>query len=361
MSRTVFILGAGASAGAGAPVMSNFLDVAEELRRSDQLGDDAAAFDLVFKAISKLQLAYAKATIDINNLEHLFSAFEMARLIRRLPGLTDDELDGLREAMESVIVRTLEESISYPVVKGDVLPPEAYREFADKVVQLYGDDPDSVSILTFNYDIALDVALRFSGAKLNYGLSGNKDTDGLPLLKLHGSLHWYRVDEHTIASIDISQKYAYSALEERDIIGDWDAAHARLRARQLNPPASRAVRRPVIVPPNWDKLGEQRELKSVWQAAARHLSESESILVAGYSLPQTDQFFRYLFALGTISEIRPKRFWVFDISESEQLDARFKGLIGQLTKDRYGRGIMSFKDFARYLDPDFETLQAMLS
>jgi hypothetical protein len=38
----------------------------------------------------------------------------------------------------------------------------------------------------------------------------------------------------------------------------------------------------------------------VWRTAAQHLSEAEHIFIIGYSLPETDQFFRYLYGLGTV-------------------------------------------------------------
>src|SRR5688500_12425171 len=70
MSRTVFILGAGASMEAGAPVMRTFLDVADALRRGGKLpAPRQASFDLVFKGITALSGAHSKAQLDIDNLE----------------------------------------------------------------------------------------------------------------------------------------------------------------------------------------------------------------------------------------------------------------------------------------------------
>lgn len=46
MSRTVFILGAGASQLAGAPLMHDFLDVADDLRHGKKSGDLTNGFGL---------------------------------------------------------------------------------------------------------------------------------------------------------------------------------------------------------------------------------------------------------------------------------------------------------------------------
>jgi hypothetical protein len=56
VSDTVFVLGAGASAEAGAPVMSNFFDVARELERQGRVGAAATEFRAVFKGIRALSM-----------------------------------------------------------------------------------------------------------------------------------------------------------------------------------------------------------------------------------------------------------------------------------------------------------------
>jgi hypothetical protein len=75
MSETVFIMGAGASKAAGAPLMNDFLDVADALRKKARDAD----FDLVFRGRDALQLVLPKATMDLLNLESVFAAFEMAK------------------------------------------------------------------------------------------------------------------------------------------------------------------------------------------------------------------------------------------------------------------------------------------
>src|SRR5207253_500176 len=79
--KSIFILGAGASRQAGAPLMSDFLDVATALRRSGRAGDFQAEFDTVFEAIGALQVVHSKARLDITNIESVFAAFEFAQII----------------------------------------------------------------------------------------------------------------------------------------------------------------------------------------------------------------------------------------------------------------------------------------
>jgi len=74
-------------------------------------------------------------------------------------------------------------------------------------------------------------------------------------------------------------------------------------------------------------------LGMVWRTAASELANAEDIFVCGYSLPDTDQFFRYLYALGSVGETRVKRFWVFD--PEEKVADRFRELLGPTVQNRF--------------------------
>ena len=77
MSDIVFILGAGASKDAGVPLMAEFLDVAEREWRLKHVEGRNASFKDVFDALSQLSCVHSKSTLDIENVESVFSAFEM--------------------------------------------------------------------------------------------------------------------------------------------------------------------------------------------------------------------------------------------------------------------------------------------
>src|SRR5712692_1874478 len=93
-NRIVFILGAGASKEAGAPLMREFLDVAE-LVRENQSGETRKQFDLVFKGIAELQAIYAKSFLELDNIEAVFAAFEMVELFGRLGKMQGEEIRSL--------------------------------------------------------------------------------------------------------------------------------------------------------------------------------------------------------------------------------------------------------------------------
>jgi hypothetical protein len=100
MSEIVFILGAGASREAGAPLMNDFLDVAYDIKkRLPDHADTLKDFNLVFKGIAALEASVAKANVDLQNVESVFAAFEMAKLLGRLGSLSNEEINSLPTAM----------------------------------------------------------------------------------------------------------------------------------------------------------------------------------------------------------------------------------------------------------------------
>jgi hypothetical protein len=101
---------------------------------------------------------------------------------------------------------------------------------------------------------------------------------------------------------------------------------------------------PMIVPPTWNKTEHHRSLSSVWSAAARELSDTEELFIIGYSLPESDAFFRYLFALGTIGESPLRRVWVFNPNRSPEIQRRFSALFGPGAEQRFAFFPMTFED-----------------
>jgi len=76
-------------------------------------------------------------------------------------------------------------------------------------------------------------------------------------------------------------------------------------------------------------------ISKVWKEAANELGDAENIFIIGYSLPETDAFFRYLYALGTVGEKPLKRFWVFDPDSTGVVEERFISLLGPGARDRF--------------------------
>jgi hypothetical protein len=350
MSNVVFILGAGASKQCGAPLMSDFLDVASDLLRAKEVGDKRAQFEKVFSAIGLLQQVHSKAQLDLNNIESIFTVLELGRVIQRVPGLSPDEIVEAIAALKELIVKTLEVTMKFPLADRYVRAPPPYEKFGDLLEYLYQEafPSQTAAVISFNYDIAADMAIFRSGMGPDYVIEkSGTHNQAVPLLKLHGSLNWATEKETgTIRPLHLAnyfQKYNYNGHGER---------HTNTRI-QIGTKLAEYFKRyesieveeePVIVPPSWNKADYHSALSDVWAAAAKHLSEAEQIFIIGYSLPETDSFFRHLYALGSVGVAPLRRIVVFNPDDSGATKNRFEALLGPAAKARYEYHAVGFQE-----------------
>jgi hypothetical protein len=229
MARHVFILGAGASVEAGGPVMSNFLDRAEDLSRKRDAPIDHESFRLAFEGLAALQAAHSKAQVDTLNIENVFGAFEVARLVERLDPLSPEEVHMLPGAITKLIVETIESGIRF-TYKDRLNPDPSYASLAKLLDQIRG-APNSgrAAVITFNYDIALDHALHFNNIPYDYRTGAPTTAlhqNPIDVLKLHGSVNWY-VKDNALQALRVR-------LGARDALERWfcapDKQNVRARA-----------------------------------------------------------------------------------------------------------------------------------
>ncbi len=326
MVENVFILGAGASKEAGAPLMSEFIDVAEDLSRAGEFGDETAQIDKVFEVIALLQQVYSKSFLDLTNIESLFGALEMATIIDQLGKIPKNNILQYRDSLVKLIVRTIEKSMSFTSTSDGLKSHPSYEYF---VKILIAKRTGSSSIITFNYDMGLDVAIHQANKYVNYGLNPG-DENGIKLLKLHGSINWARSKPF---ANNPSKILPYTLdLLKRDFPGFpfGPKVHFSNYLKVLNNEIQNIEIHdsPVIVPPTWNKTEYHGSITNVWSAAANDLNSARNIYIFGYSLPETDSFFRYLYALGTMGDTRIRRFWVFDPDTTGLIKGRYEKLLG---------------------------------
>src|SRR6202162_1492931 len=155
MSEFVFILGAGASVHAKVPVMAKFLDRARELYGANMDLPWKGHFEKVLKILSALQSVHSKAELDLNNLEAVFTTFELGQTIRKLPGVDDLDFEAAVNSLKALIVHTIEKSMLFPL--GEDRTPRGshdYAKFASLIFELMRKDPSRfrvVTVITFNY------------------------------------------------------------------------------------------------------------------------------------------------------------------------------------------------------------------
>jgi hypothetical protein len=207
-------LGAGASKDSGAPLMNEFLDRARKLYGSGECNEKFKEdFECVFRAVSNLQRIHSKSDLNIFNIEDVFATFEMAKLIHKFPGdefTNDSDFDSLIKSLKRVIYITLEKSTPLVTESTESLPPPtgSYGKFAELINTIKEKELIVPTIITFNYDLAIDYALFRYGFPINYCFSSSESQVGdINLIKLHGSLNWFECkDKKKIIPYEIEQE-----------------------------------------------------------------------------------------------------------------------------------------------------------
>lgn len=335
--KVVFILGAGASFDAGIPLMNNFLDFARSLNYQGLVKDSKESFDAVFEAIGKLQIVHSKSDLDLINLESVFSILEFGEFLEFLPNHEISQISSLVSSFKRVVVRTIEESMPM-IQKGDNqvwVPNGSYYNFTNLIRNKK--DKYSFKFITFNYDLGLDICFRNNGLTANYGLQGEDSNipDHIDLYKLHGSLNWAKVvDKDQIIPIDIGHIQANNP----SIDGRQSFLRIGGKMGEISEGLSLGFNledEPFIVPPTWNKQSYHKILRTVWKKAAKAISEAEYVYIVGYSMPETDQFFRYLYALGSVGANPFTKFMVVDPDGGGNIDRKIRGLLGPGALARY--------------------------
>lgn len=339
--NTVFLLGAGASKHAGAPVMSDFLEQSKNLLLRNVIDEvDQSAFKTVFNIIGKLQSVHSKSKLDLHNIESIFTVFELGSVIGRLAGANLEEIEAGKIALQRLIVTTIERTMAFPLNdNAAIMPTNIYSDFIELIKKLRDDaDPKhKVSIITFNYDLGVDVALARHGFTPDYQLtfdSQDINSGRIKFLKLHGSLNWVKSKDGDIKFMDINKYISTSTLTgyyNQKSCHIQMSKHLQFQIEGKKEEPNEIT--PLIIPPSWNKSDYHKSVTKVWSAAAQVLSEADNLFIMGYSLPETDSFFKHLYALGTLGDNPFRHLGVFDPSQA--VDDRFRNLLGPGAIQKY--------------------------
>ncbi len=330
MSEIVFVLGAGASAHCGTPLMGDFLEVAQDLLRMGEVGEVREDFESVFAAVGNLHAIQSKAQINTYDIEDVYAAFEMGKLLGRLPGIEEaDKLEGLTSSIRKVIGYTLEKTTKVPA-DSRINPFQSYWAFTLILGSLIKVGK-SCSVITFNYDLGLDYSLYKNGLLPDYCL-GDLVQEGkhVTCLKLHGSLNWGKCRK-----CGRIIPYRQFGVTEHRVGRDYNIIPAISGVKKLTCGScgEKVHEDPFIVPPTWNKTAFHEQIDQVWRRAASELKDAENIFVLGYSFRSTDLFFQYLFALGIDMKTILRGFYVYDIDPS--VKERFRSLLGSGVRQKF--------------------------
>lgn len=292
--KNVFLIGAGASRHANAPLMANFLEAAESILNTGRLDEEEARrFRNVLDYRRDRDVGEQRAGLDLTNIEDLFGLADMhARL--------DMSKSSLRKDLVFMTLRTLELEIQDEVptvvhimlrrgtgMEGLGFEGTISKHFVNIVARRWEDPPTDPHtkdvIISLNYDPLIEQALLEVGILPDYCLPvaalQYAHIKRMKLLKLHGSSNWGACSKcGRLSVLRLKKKMLRSLLATT--CDDCDG-----------------VLEPFIVPPTWNKGEHHEALNSVWKAAFQELLGAQRLVLIGTSLPETDRFLRYLFAL----------------------------------------------------------------
>lgn len=183
------------------------------------------------------------------------------------------------------------------------------------------------TFVTFNWDTLIEIQVRALGETVVY--SGRRKR-GKRVLKLHGSLDWYRTDRRIgeaksngLFKPIFAGCVRYGPFTEEDY---FLAIPTDVRDIFNTLP-------PYIVTPTHLKVRPSGVFRRIWSDAHGLLEEADHIVIIGYSLPPADTLARFLFrkAMGFeqfLSSPRRPRVTIIDPDETRIVESRYAELLG---------------------------------
>lgn len=296
MEHITYILGAGFSAPAGLPVMSNFLLKSKDMYFADP--DAYNYFSKIFSRIDGLSKIKNFTNLDLFNIEDILSVFEMERLVTQKRHTSKEFIQFISDVVR---YHSFTEDAVKPSLPGNWHnfifgnPKNIARKYAAFVACLFNAsfslvkdsgprrlithsfrDNTAYSVITLNYDLILETIISAfhefhnSDPKMGF-LRERYDPDWKQphLCKLHGSIDYGN-----------------------------------------------------IVPPTWAKQASDT-IRKTWKNAYMVLKNSTQLRFIGYSLPVTDNYVKFLLQSALLESSHLKAVDVINIDPDGSVRKRY--------------------------------------
>jgi SIR2-like domain len=329
--HNVYILGAGFAADAGLPLIYDFMnrmrDAAAWLAEQGGRDTEVNAIEEVLVFRHRAAGAAYRTPLDVENVEELFSLASARggeKLAQNMNVAIAATIDFARATAQPATeyqrfdlrlldtsgwtkpqnwcapTSFLENFIKTGNDKGQGFGCPPYEFYVGLMAGYFnpGRSNRRDTIITFNYDTVIEDALRGLGLGVYYGIeqltgyatpedlrSAQQGRDGIRVLKLHGSVSWAQTRERLA---DNCSDLPHSLVEELDRKAVVFPNYTKLRERGHVP---------ILTPPTWQKTFSGY-LSAVRDAVVAELETATRIVIIGYSIPPTDQHFRFLLSAG---------------------------------------------------------------
>ena len=355
----VMFLGAGFSADADLPVMSEFANTAK-LERFDiarYVASDppdrimATEFERAARTYETFrQACVTSGVLSKKHSENLERVFCVADALRT-GGHDLVDLGGEARRPDEVVadiefwIWKVYHQLPFFNTRNRNPKPETYRRF----FRLLADSGIGAKtrVITTNYDIVFEWMANEAGFRPWYPIQRSKRLDAgtgdktfvelkpsgsndLPIFKLHGSINFF-LEEPASANVLIVPNISDG--RERNGVrfpGDMPAISAFDSIADLRATRGGRALRPAFVPPTHSKVTTLGWQKEVWQGAFRAISEAQAIVFVGYSMPRTDGFMEAMFSAALLAREDAKPL-VFVVARSDQTHRRFRKVYGRST------------------------------
>ena len=228
------------------------------------------------KLRENIRLRLEKASLNID-LEDIFTIFDKSlREYENWDDITYLELDKLRHSL----LRLFTYYFGTFIANFKKRKSKSYNGFIQYCVK------NNASILTTNWDTVLEILFRKEKIDFHTQIEGDKIANNINMLKLHGSINWFKCNRcgnyHVTQDAKIA-KYLFddTRQEECKICG------AKANEKQI-------LLQPEIITPTMLKTLNNKIFREIWAEAASNLDNADKIIFIGYSLPLADFEVRYL-------------------------------------------------------------------
>jgi hypothetical protein len=274
-TETVYIIGAGFSAGLGYPTTSNLLiEVWPRLSTGhrERLGRVIGFHQPNFDPERGTSFPYIETLLTQISVN--LEMFDSSRIAEG--SFTRDDLLDMRAELLTEIAQWFH----------SLYQEAAKVSWLEKVARRIQNE--SATVISFNWDLILDYKLFAEVSAANYGLE--RGASGPRLLKPHGSLNWYEADQ--IAPVSTGKR-----IELHAATGTCPAVEAFVPPRHIISKTNRRYT-PLIIPPTYIKDFSRPISSRLWKRCTEALSKARRINVLGYSLPEADMQAQFIFRCG---------------------------------------------------------------
>lgn len=356
--KTVYILGAGFSIDAGAPLQSSIVEDIFKLNLENknlfEEGQIKEFKDFLIETLYIQEELHSKIP-----LEDIFTPLDRCLADNiSFRNLNVDDVKKKRELIYHLIGITLKHKL-------DNVNKEYVDIFAKHLFELCKhrkdrnyQDVDNVSVISTNWDILLDNSIKkiISNSGENavvdyccYISSHNKHDDtvkpgleilgqggfNIKLLKLHGSYNWLQCPRCLRVYVEFNDKIAVNQYKNKDTCRHCDKNFKKQTSHILTS---------NLIMPTFLKDFSNPQYKLIWQNAGVELAEATKIVFIGYSLPQADFEMRQLLSRMTRenAEIEVVTKGLKDKQSTKDLIERYKVFFGKRNPKFYYDGVTHY-------------------